>query len=82
MSYFLERQAAARYDEWLERPFQDAEADEIPDDMTDEEYEAMCDRLDYEEGMREMAEEAAAEARREARAEYMMEERRLRGADW
>lgn len=28
------------------------------DDMSDEEYEEMCEKADYEQGMREMAEEA------------------------
>lgn len=37
-----------RYQEWLEKPYQDSER---YDGMTDEEIEAEQDRLDYEEGM-------------------------------
>ena len=37
-----------RYQEWLEKPYQDSER---YNDMTDEEIEAEQDRLDYEEGM-------------------------------
>ena len=35
--------------------------------MSEEEYEEMCEKADYEQGMREMAEEARYEAMREDR---------------
>ena len=55
---YVMRQWERRYTEPDENPYED---------MSDEEYQEMCDRMDYEQGMREMAEEAAYEAMQEDR---------------
>ena len=55
---YVMRQWERRYTEPDENPYED---------MSDEEYQEMCDRMDYEQGMREMAEEAHYEAMQEDR---------------
>lgn len=55
----------SNHQQWLERPYQEREAMDC--DMSDEEYEAACERLEYMEGMRDEYNDCIAKERRLSR---------------